>query len=389
MLKDQKGFHLVLILLFVLVLGVLGFVAFRAFTSSSDIQPNSDKRGVSYQSLPACGEQPLTRLPADLSKLEEIGPLGNVDPPDHTLPTDHMYMIYPYGDTEQKQLYAPADVVVTAVSYGREIFNGTDRGGDYRVDFYPCNKLKIIYGHVDVLNEKIKAAIGTPEAPGKGQCTTSTQSESKITNCMWDTDIKLSASELLGTANGWDLWATYEGSQGHVMSPDYYHNSDAVCPLDYWTAELRTQLYTKIRRTAEPRCGEAYQDKNGTLQGGWFAHKDPQQAKTDWSSHFSLTRHSVTGIGQLAVAGTIADQFMYNFTPRSSDTTNVDPLKTVAGTLYCYQHEGDQRFPNGRMAGSGKILLKLINDHTMQTEYKATGTCQPTEEFSNPTTYYR
>jgi hypothetical protein len=388
MLKNQEGFHLVAIMLVFVVLGVVGFAGFKVFSNNKDGQPGAENRGASYQGLPACGQQPLTKLPADLSKLEQIGPLGNVDPPDHTMPTDHMYMMYPYGDMSQKEIYAPADIVITAVSYSREIFNGTDRGGDYRIDFYPCNELKVIYGHVDVLNEKIKAAIGTPESPGSGQCNTSTQATSEITNCMWDTDIKLSAGELLGTANGWDLWATYEGSKGKVLSQDYYHNTDAVCPLDYWAPDLQAQLYTKVLRTAEPRCGQAYQDKSGTLQGGWFAHKDPNKAKTDWSSHFSLTHHSVSNIGQVAVAGTIADQFMYNFTPKSGGTVNVEPSKTVKDTLYCYQHEGNPRFPNGRMAGTGKILLKMSNDHTMLIEHKP-GSCTANESLSNPTTYYR
>ena len=386
MFKNKKGLRLAAILLAVVVLAIVGFVAFKIF--SKDNQPPTDNRGVSYQGLPACGMQPLIALPADISKLEQIAPLGNVDPPDHTLPTDHMYMMYPYGDATQKELYAPADIVITSVSYSREIFNGTDRGGDYRIDFYPCSELRLIYGHVDVLSEKIMSAIGTPEAPGKGQCNNSKQTTSEITNCIWDVDIKLSAGELLGTSNGWDLWATYEGSKGGVLSPEYYHNVDAVCPLDYWTSDLQTQLYSKVSRTAEPRCGEAYQDIRGTLQGGWFAHKSPNQAKTDWSSHFSLTHHSVSNIGQLAESGIIADQFMYNFTPKTVGTINVEPSQTKFGTLYCYQHEGSQRFPNGRMAGSGKVLLRLVDDHTMQIEKKE-GACSTNEVFSKPVTYYR
>lgn len=386
MIKKKKGLWLAVILIAASVLVVVCFVAFKIF--SKDNQPRADNRGVNYQNLSACGQQPLTQLPADLSKLEQIAPLGNVDPPDHTLPTDHMYMMYPYGDMTQKELYAPADIVITSVSYGREIFNGTDRGGDYRIDFYPCSELKLIYGHVDVLSEKIMSAIGTPKDPGKGQCNTSTQTTSEITNCMWDVDIKLSAGELLGTSNGWDLWATYEGSKGTVLSAEYYHNTDAVCPLDYWNSDLQAQLYAKVLRTAEPRCGESYQDVRGTLQGGWFAHKDPNQAKTDWSSHFSLTHHSVSNIGQLAVSGIIADQFMYNFTPKPGGTINVEPSQTKVGTLYCYQHEGNQRFPNGRMAGSGKVLLRLVEDHTMQIE-KKDGTCSTNEAFSIPSMYYR
>jgi len=389
MFKNRKGLHVIEALTVILVLGIAGFAGFMLFHNKQGA-PNTDRRGMNYQALAACGQQPLSTLPTDLSKLEGIAPLGNVDPPDHTLPTDHMYMMYPYGDTTQKELYAPADVVVTSISYGDVFENGVRKHGDYAVSFYPCSELKLIYGHVDTLSDKITAVIGKPENAGANQCQSSKQGNEEIRNCNWDVDIKVTANELVGTSEGWDLWATYEGHKAdNVMSPEYYHNTDAVCPLDYFTPELQAQLYAKAMRTAAPRCGEAYVDKAGTLQGGWFAHKDPKQAKTDWSSHFSLTRNSVeSGVGQVAVAGTIADQFMYRFTPKHSGTVNRDPSETTAGTLYCYQHEGNPRFPNGRMAGPGKILLKLTDNHTMQIEHRG-GSCSGNESFSRPTTYYR
>ncbi len=386
--KDQAGSHVIAFLLLVFVLATIGFVGLKVFNGQNKT-PKQENRGVSYQALASCSNQPLTTLPTDLSKLEGIAPLGGVDTPDHTLPTDHMYMMYPYGDKTQKEVYAPADIVITDISYGKQIFEGEERSSDYRIDFYPCSELKLIYGHIDTVSEKIKSAIGTPESPGSGQCNTNTQVNSVITSCSWQIDLKISAGELIGTTDGWDLWATYEGSKGNVLSPEYYHNTDAVCPLNYWADDIKAQLYAVSKRTAEPKCGDAYVDKAGTLQGGWFAHKDPEKAKTDWSSHFSLAHHSIEhNIAQVAVAGTIADQFMYRFTPKDSGTINVEPGITKPDTTYCYQHEGNKRFPNGRMAGDGKILIKLIDDHTMQIEHKS-GTCSADESFSSPTTYYR
>lgn len=388
--KNQNGFHLSAVLLAILVFGIIGFAGYKVFSGNKlRDQQAVEQRGPVYQTLESCSEQPLTHLPADLDRLDGIAPLGNVDTPDHTLPTDHMYMMYPYGDTAQKEVYAPADIVITNVSYGRQIFEGVERSSDYRLDFYPCPELKIIYGHIDTLSDTILAVIGTPESPGDGQCHTTTQANSVNTSCSWQIDLKIGAGAVLGTADGWDLWATYDGSNGQVISSEYYHNVDAVCPLDYWTEPLQTQLYAVVTRTAEPRCGEAYVDKAGTLQGGWFAHKDPEKARSDWASHFSLTHNSVeTGVGQVAVAGTIADHFMYRFTPKHNGTINIEPSETKAGVIYCYQHEGNRRFPNGRMAGSGKVLLELRDDHQMRLEYKP-GTCSRSEAFTNPNTYYR
>jgi hypothetical protein len=388
--RDQQGFHLFIVMLAIAVLGAMVLAGIKVFTSQNNT-PNPDQRGPSYQALQNCGDSPaLNTMPMDPSKMEGIAPLGGVDPPAHTLPTDHMYMMYPYGETTQKDIYAPADAVITTVSYGDVFENGVNKHGDYRVDFYACSELKIIFGHIDTLSEKIMSVIGTPENASAEQCSSSTQGSEQIRNCNWDVDITLTAGELLGTSNGWDLWATYEGHEADkVTSPEYYHNTDAVCPLDYFTPALKTQLYAMVKRdTSGPKCGEAYQDKAGTLQGGWFAHKDPDQAKTDWSSHFSLVHHSQTGIGSMAIAGKIADQFMYTFTPAHDGTINREPSETTTGTVYCYQHEGNQRMPNGRIAGTGKLLLELADNHTMQIEHTS-GSCQTNESLSSPTTYYR
>lgn len=387
--KNQQGFHALFLVVAIVVIGVIAFAGFKVFNQDQDT-PSNDQRGANYQALQSCGSEPLNTMPMELSKLEQIAPLGNVDPPDHTLPTDHMYMMYPYGATDQNPIYAPADIVITALSYGDVLENGVQKHGDYRVDFYACSELKIIFGHIDTLSDKITSQIGTPQNPVGAECNSSTQGNSEIKNCSWNVDITLSAGELLGTSDGWDLWAALEGyTSPNVISPDYYHNVDAVCPLDYFTSDLRSQLYSLVKRQVAPKCGEAYQDKANTLQGGWFGHKDPNQAKTDWSSHLSLTHNSVeTDVGQLAVAGKIAEQFMYRFTPKHEGTTNREPSETTTNVIYCYQHEGPQRMPNGRIAGTGKVLLQLTDNHTMQVEHQA-GSCTASESFIQPSTYYR
>lgn len=389
---NQQGFHLIGGLLLILVLCAVGFVGFWVFKQTNNSGDTNGKNfGPNYNALATCGDKPvLNTLPADLSKLDKIGVLGGINVPDHTLPTDHIYMMYPYGETSLKETYAPADVVVTSIGFGGEYENGSLKNADYTIDMYPCRELGLRFGHMDVLGDKLKAAVGQDFENGVG-CTMNNQEYKEIKNCLKNVDLKISAGELLATTNGWDLWATYEGlmSRG-VISPEYYHNVDAVCPLDYFTPELKTQLYTKVKRTAEPKCGEAYQDKSSTIQGGWFAHKDPQKAKTDWSSHFSLAHDPEDpNVGMVAVAGTIAEPFMYRFTPAHSGTINREPSETTTGTIYCYEHTGDRRFPNGVIAGPGKVLLKLTNDHQMQIEHKASGTCTANKSFSTPTTYYR
>lgn len=392
--KTQRGFHLVEVLLVVLVLGLIGFLGYRVYqaTSNSNNPPSADSRGPNYKALPNCGNGPiLTTAPADISLLDKIGVLGGVDPPDHTLPNDHTYLGYTYGSTEQREIYAPADMVVTGIGFGGEYENGALINADYSIDAYPCRELGLRFGHMDVLSDKLKAALGQDYEKDDTGCTISKQEYKEIKSCGKAVDLKVSAGELLATTNGWDLWATMEGFVSpNVTSPEYYHNVDAVCPFEYFTDELKAQFYAKSDRDGEPKCGEAYQDKANTLQGGWFAHKDPTQAKTDWSSHFSLTHNtSETKIGQVGVSGKLTGtDFTYRFIPKHSGTINREPSETSAGIIYCYEHEGDRRFRNGDIAGTGKILLELIDNHTMLIEYKNSA-CTANESFSNPTTYYR
>lgn len=386
---NQQGFHIIVLLVVVVVLGVIGFAGYMVLKKNDSSGGSDRPKGEQYSMLAACGKQPLTRAPADLTKLEQIAPLGGLNPPDHTLPTDHMYMMYEYGDSTLKEVYAPAKIVVTGISFGTEHEGERLLTSDYSISFYPCQELKVIYGHIDTISEKLLAAVKEDFDAGTG-CSSSTQGPHKIKHCNKEVDITIPAGEVLGATNGWDLWATYDGFiSPAVTTTGYYHNVDAVCPLDYFTDEIQSQLYVLVKRTAQPRCGEAYQDKANTLQGGWFAHQDPEKGRSDWTSQMALVHHSVDNVGMLAIAGTILpEDYMVRFTPKQNGTVNREPSQTRAGVVYCYQHEGEQRMPNGYMAGTGKILLKLQDNHTMQIE-RQDGACGAGESLRSPTTYYR
>lgn len=57
-------------------------------------------------------------------------------------------------------------------------------------------------------------------------------------------------------------------------NPDSYDGQiwrlHAVAPFDYFEEPIKTQLYEKIPRTAEPRGGKIDFDINGKLVGNWF-----------------------------------------------------------------------------------------------------------------------
>jgi len=398
---NQKG-HVLPVLLVIFIVAIVGVGLYvinkntNKGTSNNSHEPAPSDQGPNYKALAACGTGPmLTVAPMDLSKLDSISPLGGITPPEHTQPTDHMYFMFKYdhGD-ERYDVVAPGDIVVTSLGYGGEIENGQYKNTDFSIDFSPCKGLSFRLSHINTLQGVLKSEIGLD---GKGaDCNESTPVEGKIKlSCGKNVDITIKAGEVIGRVGdpyvaAMDVWAHKTGYVNpNMTTPAYSYSADSVCPADYYTPEIQAQIYALVKRTAEPRCGEIGQDKKDTLQGGWYSIKDPEKARSDWNSHLTLAHDNGNpNIGVLAVAGKIADPFTYNFTPKHTGTINREPGETTAGTVYCYQHEGSKRFSNGTMAGDGKTLFKLIDNHTAQVEYK-TGSCTTDEALSNPTTYYR
>jgi len=402
--KAQDGFHLIPVLLLILVISIVGYAGYRVIekatssdSSTSSNIPDPRDQGPNYKALPKCGDGPvLTKSPIDLSVLDTISPLGSINPPEHTIPTDHMYFMYRYerDQNERYDIVAPADAVVTSFGFSGEVDNGQTKNADYSITLSPCRGLSFRFSHVNSLEGKLKGEIG-PKGENANCHTDKPTTARAIMTCGKTADIPISVGDVMGQVGAnyvaaWDFWAHKEGYKNPgITTPAYRYDTDAVCGLDYFVDDIKTQMYALVKRVGEPKCGEIGQDKKDTLQGSWFAHKDPEKARTDWNSHLTLGHDSGdANFGILAVAGKIADPFTYRFSPTHTGGTNREPGETTIGTLYCYQHDGNRRFDNGTFAGEGKVLLKLTDNKTMQAEHK-NGSCSVNESFSNPTTYYR
>ncbi len=69
--------------------------------------------------LPRCSQQPLTAAPLKAGGYTNILPLGNLNPSDHTIPTDHLYFMlkgnYP-DPPAMADAFAPGNVRITNIS---------------------------------------------------------------------------------------------------------------------------------------------------------------------------------------------------------------------------------------------------------------------------------
>lgn len=185
--------------------------------------------------------------PVAVDQVRFIVPLGSLNPPGHTLPTDHVYLyvadpaLGETGDSRRTDVFAPADGTVMAV-----IDSGI--GADRKVLFRATARVQYYLDHL------IPAV---PLAPG----------------------VQVKAGDRLGTSGssfGIDLGMTNQDVTLTGLlnlarySPGEEH-TDA--PLRHFDEPLRSALYAKVR-TVGDRDGRFDHDVDGRLSGNWFHTRD-------------------------------------------------------------------------------------------------------------------
>lgn len=400
MQKNKRGFaHLLLVLLLVVVVGIIGFVGWYLAMRERNRYSVPGGSGPNYSGLAACSSTPpFSTLPTTLADYDQIIPLGNVNVPDHTQPTDHLYSAFKHlggtnGTVTNPELLSPGKVVVTNITNSGEKKDGVQISNDYAITFTPCKGMSFLFGHVQTLSGKVADAV--KGGSWDGPCDRRTPAAGEETfYCSKNTDLLLEPGELIGKVGGkptigaFDFGARKEGYKdpGFVDS-NFSPTVNAVCPLDYFDSATQTKLYTLVKRTTEPRCGTIGQDKANTAQGGWYGTNDKQRALQDWNGQLALVHNNIDpSIGLLGVGGKISQPAKVAFKPRHSGTTNREPSETTAGTVYCYQDEG--LLENNSNPASGTYLIELVDNNTLKVAYQASS-CGTSANLSNPTLFYR
>jgi hypothetical protein len=127
------------------------------------IVPKDDLDQNLVEKLPECTEPIYTTLPADLSQIYEISPLGGIGPPGHTIPTQHMYFHINAGQSTTKiiDLKAPADIYITAIaSDDDDIAPGRK---EYVIRFSVCKDVHGYFNHVKELSDELELVIANVE----------------------------------------------------------------------------------------------------------------------------------------------------------------------------------------------------------------------------------
>jgi hypothetical protein len=278
----------------------------------------------------------LRASPIDPVLVDFILPLGNLNPPSHTFPTDHIYFYVGYLRPEIREVpvFAAADGTVTAIvrhQFDAKILVRTTSTFSYYID------------HV-----VLDAAIGQ--------------------------GVSLTAGQRLGTSGpggfGIDLGVINDTRtlSGFITPARYpYDTIHADAPVKYFEEPMRSQLYALVRRDGDDRDGRIDFDVPGRLVGNWFLEElsvAESSQPSAWPKLLAFTFDNVRpGERRISVGGTLALDGTFSVDAGSFNFADVTP----ASGLVPYRLT---RGPSDGGAGSavGTMLVQMSDAAHVRVE---------------------
>ncbi len=335
----------------------------------------------SSSGIPSCGDKndffTVSHIP--ISDLQNIVPLGNLNPPGHTFPTNHVYFhlkgFTGVDSVSSAPAVAPGDILVTRIRSSEYAMKGKAIK-DYKLDFTVCEEVKGYFIHLTSLSDKLLQNFGEPS-----DCEEYDTGGTHYRNCEKDllSPIFVKAGEPIGTVGGSSDFglADLRTPELTYANPERWYEEPLhrVCPLDYFASDVKARLKSLLgsyddKRTMEPICGEVAQDMPGAAQGVWFVKGTSYTYPED--PHISLVHDNVDPSKRVFSVGNSMKlpSGTYYFTPKSSGLVNRDFKDVRAdGNIYCYETEG--RFSKSPFT----ILIKLPTPATLTVEKKDSYSC--------------
>jgi len=359
-----------------------------------------------------CVERPLTALPISRESLAATVPLGHISVPEHTVPTDHVYLVLPgytEGASPTVALSSPGDLTLFRVTRTRyDVVGDTESYSDWGLVFSICEGRDLRFGHVSTVSDQIVEATTSAQE----RCNSYGYDAREFEYCafeLYDTwerlDVRVSFEEgdAIGTLGGLttpntqlDLWA-YD----YNLGPMAFINLDrqpsdaqhAVCGFNWFVEDIRLLLYSMLQeldgRVADAQigCGKIAQDVPGTAKGIWYTVQDVQGA---WMDNLALVEDNTRSDHQLiAVASTLTEASDWIFKKESSGRINLDFAKVEAGSgIYCYHGFTSDSQTDRPASAVNRILIDVSSSEVLTIELQSGG-CSGNDSFSSPTKYQR
>ncbi len=325
----------------------------------------------------------FTMSPVDPGLIRYIIPLGNLNPPSHTFPTDHMYFHLSLDTsgavTVQAPLYAPGEMTLTSA----DAFEHVNAGfRDYRITFEK-GTVALELTHVTAL----AAGIFGPTTDLSGWDLINEYTTGGETYRLYRKVFNraIAAGDSLGTAGGnpgqWALdVGVYDSSRmsGTSANPRRWQQSryaNAVCPLDYFApGPVADALWALVDRTGGAQdsfpCGRVLQDVPGTAYGCWFLEGVAGPYPED--NHLALVESNLQPSQEVISAGAMIATLAsgaYAFVPQDTGVLNRRFEQVTAnGTVFGYT-------PGG--LSGGVVIVTMPADTSLWVEYLPAATTDP------------
>ncbi len=350
--------------------------------SNDPVQPPTDNLEDSGDdpagSLPACTEGPfLTESPVAFADIQSIVGLGNINPPGHISPTDHIYFYLKtapddYSAALRTDLFSPGELQVTLAIAVQHVESGLT---DFTLNLQPCEDITLMFGHVTSLDSTLFG-----DTTNFSDWTMEDEYDSGTeTIRSWSKEMNLSvaAGQLLGTVGGnpgqfaLDVGLFDLSLPPATMASGRWDNEwylYARCPLSYFVdGPVRDELFRKVTGSeisgdTDEWCGVLHDDVPGALQGCWFLQGTtgtfPENNNISFTTYNLDPRWALIGVGD-AIATLPPDAYTFEYETSGSLNLHFDGI-TADGRIHGFQPVGAGDQP--------LILVKMTAPDTLWVE---------------------
>jgi hypothetical protein len=264
--------------------------------------------------------------PVQQSSIEFIAPLGNLNPPGHTLPTDHIYFY--------TRLFNRSAPTVPIMSPGDGTVQWILNNGGAE------SKIGIRHGAQTFYLDHVVLDAGI--APGA----------------------TVMAGQRLGvtgtSAFAFDLGVINDNKTVFFISPERYpaESVHGEAPLPYFEEPLRSELYARVSRLGSDKDGKFDFDVAGTLSGNWFQEGLAPAISANpeaWSRHLAFVRDSYDPSAvRISMGGALGPIGVFGVVGSASDPGAV----TTSTGMVVYNV--------GRAAGPGDPITQVVGHVLVQ-----------------------
>jgi len=310
---------------------------------------------------PANGVAQFSVLPVSLAPGQSVTALGNLNPPGHVLPTDHIYFYD--GDLSNNQPFGNEVRDILMPATGAVVFILRPAVTDYKIIFRATNDFYFYLDHV-FLSQTLTV----------GQVL---QAGTKIGVTGQGSAIDLGAFDMTVKHTGFVDTLRYPGQTLHYVGP-----------RSYFTPALKADIDAHLHRiaSAADKDGQIDFSVAGKLVGDWFLlgmPKDSSSGPYGWtrSIAFVYDYYDPTSV-RISIGGTVANAGVWAIDANAPRPETVTPANGIVS--YKLYSGFDPNFPP-----TGLLLVQMTDASTIKAEYFAGSSASATQFTSNAVTFVR